>query len=391
MDVYAQKLRWKLYLLLLGVIIVGVSVAYTQWLADRLSIVEQNNARFWVMAQQDINDIDDETSLYCDLTLQQEILTSNTTIPVLIVNEQGGIDDAINWGEEHDTNFTYLRAQLDRMVKNGVEPIQSFGVQLYFGESRVLQQLRFFPLAQILLIFVFILLGYVGFNSARRAEQNRVWVGMAKETAHQLGTPVSAIVGWIEHLRVTKEGDEEVQDILDELQNDVGRLELIADRFSKIGSMPELRSVNIYTELHSCREYMQKRAPRKVVFDFPAPDAGSLQVSINPPLFDWVIENLLRNSLDAMEGKGTITATVYEQNRYVCIDIADTGKGIPSGKYKTVFQPGYTTKKRGWGLGLSLAKRIIEEYHKGKIFVKSSEEQRGSVFTIALPNARQGR
>ena len=388
MDIIVQKSRWKLYLLVLGVGIVAFSVGYTQFLADRLSVVEQNNARFWVMAQQDINDIDDETSLYCDLTLQQEILTSNTTIPVLIVNEQGGIDDAINWGEGLDTNYTYLRGQLDRMVKNGVEPIQSFGVQLYFGESRILQQLRYFPIMQILLIGAFVSLGYIGFNSARRAEQNRVWVGMAKETAHQLGTPVSAIVGWIEHLRAAKEGDEEVHDILDELQNDVGRLELIADRFSKIGSMPELKSVNIYSELHTCREYMEKRAPRKVVFDFPAPDAGSLQVFINAPLFDWVIENLLRNALDAMEGRGTITATVYEQNRYVYVDIADTGKGIPSGKYKTVFQPGYTTKKRGWGLGLSLAKRIIEEYHKGKIFVKSSEEHRGTIFTIALPKAR---
>lgn len=388
MDIIVQKSRWKLYLLVLGVAIVAFSVGYTQFLADRLSVVEQNNARFWVMAQQDINDIDDETSLYCDLTLQQEILTSNTTIPVLIVNEQGGIDDAINWGEGLDTNYTYLRGQLDRMVKNEVEPIQSFGVQLYFGESRILQQLRYFPMMQILLIGAFVSLGYIGFNSARRAEQNRVWVGMAKETAHQLGTPVSAIVGWIEHLRAAKEGDEEVNDILDELQNDVGRLELIADRFSKIGSMPELKSVNIYSELHTCREYMEKRAPRKVVFDFPAPDAGSLQVFINAPLFDWVIENLLRNALDAMEGRGTITATVYEQNRYVYVDIADTGKGIPSGKYKTVFQPGYTTKKRGWGLGLSLAKRIIEEYHKGKIFVKSSEEQRGTIFTIALPKAR---
>jgi signal transduction histidine kinase len=388
MDIFAQKSRWKLTLLLMGIVIVGFSVGYTQFLADRLSVVEQNNARFWVMAQQDINDIDDETSLYCDLTLQQEILTSNTTIPVLIVNEQGGIDDAINWGEGRDTNYTYLRGQLDRMIKNGVEPIQSFGVELYFGESRVLQQLRYFPLVQIMLIFVFVTLGYLGFNSARRAEQNRVWVGMAKETAHQLGTPVSAIVGWIEHLRAAREEDEEVRDILDELQNDVGRLELIADRFSKIGSMPELKSVNVYSELHTCREYMQKRAPRKVVFDFPAPDAGSLQVFINAPLFDWVIENLLRNALDAMEGKGTITATVYEQNRYVCIDISDTGKGIPSGKYKTVFQPGYTTKKRGWGLGLSLAKRIIEEYHKGKIFVKASEEQQGTTFTIALPKVR---
>ncbi len=385
MDIYLKKSRWKLYLALLGLAIVVISMLYTSNLARRLAVVEQNNARFWVMAQQDINDMDDEMSLYCDMTLQQEILTSNSTIPVLIVNEQGGIDDAVNWGGGLDTNFIYLQGQLEKLRNEGIEPIQSFGVQLYFGESRILRQLRFFPVIQFMLFGAFILFGYIGFNAARRAEQNRVWVGLAKETAHQLGTPITAIVGWIEHLKMAREGDEEVNDILEELNNDVNRLELIADRFSKIGSMPELREVNLYTELDACREYMEKRAPRKVSFHFPAADEGEVRVAVNPPLFAWVIENLLRNALDAMEGKGEISARIYEDGRYVCVDISDTGKGIPSGKFKTVFQPGYTTKKRGWGLGLSLAKRIVEQYHRGRIFVKHSEENKGTTFTISLP------
>jgi signal transduction histidine kinase len=208
---------------------------------------------------------------------------------------------------------------------------------------------------------------------------------MAKETAHQLGTPTSAIVGWIEHLRLIREEDEEVQEVIGELENDVHRLGLIADRFSKIGSSPELQPIDIYDELEKSRVYMEKRAPRKVSFDFPGIAQAPLLVYINPPLFDWVVENLLRNALDAMEGKGKLTAEIYHDQDNVYVDISDTGKGIPANKFKTVFQPGYTTKKRGWGLGLSLAKRIIEEYHSGKIFVKRSEEGHGATFTIQLP------
>ncbi|MCB0637391.1 MAG: HAMP domain-containing histidine kinase [Lewinella sp.] len=383
MDIYTRKSRWKIYLALVGLAIVVISILYTGYLARRLALVEQNNVRFYVMAQEDINDMDDEAFEYCDPTLQLEILTSNTTIPVLITNERGGIDWYANWPDSTDS---FLQQQLDRLKDAGVEPIPSaFGTNIYFDESTVLKQLRFFPVVQFLLIGAFIVFGYVGFNSARRAEQNRVWVGMAKETAHQLGTPISAILAWIEHLRLIRPDDGEVLEVLDELNNDIGRLDLIADRFSKIGSAPKLDTVNIYTELDACRRYMERRAPRKVQFNFPEAEAGELNVSINPHLFDWVIENLLRNALDAMDGQGEISADVYEDAQNVFIDLTDTGKGIPSGKHKTVFRPGYTTKRRGWGLGLSLAKRIIEQYHSGKIFVKRSEEGKGTTFTISLP------
>jgi hypothetical protein len=383
MDIYTRKSRWKVYLALVGVAIVAISILYTGYLARELAKVEQNNVRFFVMAQEDINDMDDEAFEYCDPTLQLEILTSNNTIPVLITNERGGIDWAVNWP---DSNEGYLLKQLELLKEKGVEPIpSSFGTNIYFAESTILKQLRYFPFVQFLLIGAFIIFGYVGFNSARRAEQNRVWVGMAKETAHQLGTPISAILAWIEHLRMIREDDQEVLEVLDELNSDIDRLDLIADRFSKIGSAPKLDTVNIYAELDACRRYMERRAPRKVAFHFPAPDTGELNVHINPHLFDWVVENLLRNALDAMDGQGPITADVYEDAHYVFIDLTDTGKGIPSGRHKTVFRPGYTTKRRGWGLGLSLAKRIIEQYHRGKIFVKRSEEGKGTTFTISLP------
>jgi len=221
------------------------------------------------------------------------------------------------------------------------------------------------------------------FNSSRKAEQNRVWAGMAKETAHQLGTPISAIIAWIEHLKLLNEGQEEQLEIVEELRNDVTRLELVADRFSKIGSEPDLKRINIVEELIKCKEYMEKRSPRKVSFDFP--EIGPHDVMINEHLFDWVVENLMRNSLDAMDGKGVISARVYDLGNQINIDISDTGKGIPSSKFGKVFKPGYSTKQRGWGLGLSLAKRIIQDYHKGVIFIKSSKVGEGTTFTIKLP------
>jgi signal transduction histidine kinase len=244
-----------------------------------------------------------------------------------------------------------------------------------------------FPYVQFFLIACFVGFGYFALNAARRAEQNRIWVGLAKETAHQLGTPISAMVGWTEHLRLMYADQPEILEVADELEKDVDRLEMVATRFSKIGSEPELKNVNIYEQVAQVSSYMSKRAPRKVTFDFPAANISDLRVNVNPLLFDWVIENLLRNGLDALEGKGALTGEIIEEPNRVVINIMDTGKGIPPGKFSSVFKPGYTTKQRGWGLGLSLAKRIIEEYHQGKIFVKESELGKGTTFCITLPKA----
>jgi two-component sensor histidine kinase len=384
MDIYTRKSRWKLYLAVAGIVIVAISMVYTNYLTNKLAKEEQSKAQIYAMALEDLNDFaeDEEAMQYCDVTLHLQIIASNTTIPAIIVNERGKIISSIN---VRDSSETALLKEIDKMNASGFEPIKGFANSIYYKESNLLRQLRFYPFIQLILIAAFVGFGYMGFNSSRKAEQNRVWVGMAKETAHQLGTPISGIVAWVEHLKILREGDEETQEILIELRNDISRLELIADRFSKIGSAPKLEAINVYEELEKCRAYMQRRASRKVSFEFPETNLPAQTVHINPPLFDWVVENLLRNALDAMGGKGFIRAEVYDDSDFVYIDVSDSGKGIPPGKFKTVFQPGYTTKKRGWGLGLSLAKRIIEEYHSGKIFVKRSEEGEGTTFTIQLP------
>ena len=382
--------RYPLYLAVLGLVIVVASVWYTNRLANQLSVIEENYVRFYEASMRDITNFDntgDGMGLDADVTTQLEIIGSNTTVPAIIALPDGSYQSAINWGgRENDTS--YMLAQLADLKENGKPPIAlPFGELMYFGTSTLITKLRLFPYVQLALIGTFVLIGVVGINQARRAEQNRVWVGMAKETAHQLGTPISAIMGWVEHLNLVYADDGEILEVSSELNHDVQRLKMVADRFSKIGATPELYAINIYAELDKCRAYMQKRAPRRVHFDFPPADAGDLPVSINPLLFDWVIENLLRNALDAMDGRGTITATVRQNDRNVIVDIADTGKGISARNVRKVFNPGFTTKQRGWGLGLSLVKRIVQEYHRGRITVAASQPGKGSTFRITLPRA----
>ena len=389
MDIYQKKSRWKFYLAAAGILIASLSMFYTNYLVKKLEEEENKKIKIWATANERLNNapLNDTTS---DYTLHTEILEANTTIPVILVNDGGGIDGVRNFGEQKDIDPNFLtsdelKKELAAIKAEGIPPISIDGFKIYHKFSKILILLKYFPLVQFILIAAFILFGYLGFSNARRAEQNQVWVGMAKETAHQLGTPISAILGWIDHLKMMHEGNEANDEILSELNKDVDRLGLIAERFSKIGSAPALEDINIYEELEKCREYMQKRSSRQIIFDFPTLNQTPLMAKINPPLFDWVIENLLRNSLDAMEGKGKITASIYEEPNFICIDVSDTGKGIPTNKHKTVFNPGYTTKKRGWGLGLSLAKRIIKDYHKGKIFVKKSMLNEGTTFCIKLP------
>ncbi len=380
MDLYQKKSRWKIYLAIAGVIILLISLFYTRFLANHLTRQVEKQVEVFADAQRSIKSGGDNV----DYTLAYQIIKKNNNIPVMIVQDGKTFESPVNFPRE-DT--TYLKKQLELIMKNGPPPIQinDYGQEIYYKYPPILTQLQYFPVIQLLLIGAFILFGYLTFSSSRRAEQNRVWAGMAKETAHQLGTPISGIIAWIEHLKAIREEDEEVLEVLDELGKDVNRLELVADRFSKIGSAPKLEAVNIFAELEDARAYMQRRAPRRVAFHFPDPAQSPLNVKVNSHLFNWVVENLLRNALDAMGPKGSITAEVTEDNQFVSIDFTDTGKGIPASKHKTVFQPGFTTKKRGWGLGLSLAKRIIEEYHSGKIFVKRSEENVGTTFTIKLP------
>lgn len=389
MDIYKQKSRWKIYLAIAGLVIVAISLVYTKYLTDLLAEEELKKSRNLELAYEYVGGNHDPDGFQCDVTFQSNFLTDNDNIPTIVVYQDGNIEGR-NYGEANDTNLVFLNKKVEELEAKGIEPTviatEYLGdLKLYFEHSKILTLLQYYPFIQFILIAAFIAFGYIAFSNSRRAEQNRVWAGMAKETAHQLGTPISGMVAWIEHLRMMKEGDEEVNEILDELNKDIDRLNLVADRFSKIGSAPELKEANIYDHIEEIRVYMQRRAPRRVVFEFPDPESTPLTVNINAHLFVWVVENLLRNSLDAMGGTGKISAEVYEDNRYVYVDLSDTGHGIPPNKMKTVFQPGYSTKKRGWGLGLSLAKRIIEDYHLGKIFVKKSIVDEGTTFTIQLP------
>ncbi len=384
-NIYSIKSRWKIYLGLAGLLIVLLSLAYTFYLSEKIKTEERHKVQHIALAIQTVQD----TTSY--LTLVSKILQDNETTPLILVNDRGGIDYGQNFGKDKETDTTFLRKELDIIIKNGGQPFvvsDQYNTQyIYYKQSKLLTQLNYMPVIQLLLISTFIILGYLAFSAARETEQNLVWVGMAKETAHQLGTPITAIVAWIEHLKMVNPDDEMTQNIVNELQKDVTRLELIAERFSKVGSTPDLVPTNLHEELQKVMDYMGARSPKRMKFSLEA-EQEQIMGNINAPLFDWVIENLIRNALDAMEGKGSIAIQLKVVEQKIIITISDTGKGIPSGKLKTIFNPGYTTKKRGWGLGLSLSKRIIESYHSGKIFVKSSTVGKGTTFEIELPLKR---
>ncbi len=408
LDIHRQSSRWKFYLAVIGIAIVIISAVYTNYLVGEFQKQEEVNVDLYRQATELIStdvgfDSLPENGGIKDFILKMSAF-QNISMPFILTNDRFDITDARGFSPQIDTygivmsrDSAFLYNELYSLIRANKRPMYIRGSdneviqKIYYTDSRNLKLLKYYPLFQFILITLFIVFGYLGFNSTRRNEQNRVWVGMAKETAHQLGTPIAAIMGWIEHLKINHEEDEMTQEIVKELENDVTRLTLVADRFSKIGSDPELEPTNIYEAIDRCRIYMEKRAPRKVKFDFPKLKSENgtpqyLGVKLNNHLFDWVIENLIRNALDAMEdGQGTIAAHISEEANWVIIDISDTGKGIPVGKNKAVFQPGFTTKKRGWGLGLSLAKRIIENYHGGKIFVKDSVLGKGATFSIKLP------
>lgn len=382
-DIYQQRSYWKAILAIFGGVILIITVLYSNYLARNLVENEQKNARLYTSALEfSLNNADYDN----DFSLPMQI-TSEFPLPCIIEYEEG-TREAWNFDNSGQpiTDEAFIKEKIDEFLSEGKTPISSelATLKVYYFNSKLLQYIKFYPLVQILLIGSYIGLGYFIFNSSRKAEQNRVWAGMAKETAHQLGTPISAILGWIDHLRTMSDEQEEYKEVLDELEKDVDRLNLVADRFSKIGSSPELKNTNLNVLLEEVLAYMQRRASRKVEFLPLRTERADHYALVNDHLFQWVVENLIRNALDAMDGKGQLEAHVYEEDSLIAIDITDSGKGIPAGKFKTVFQPGYSTKQRGWGLGLSLAKRIIENYHNGKIYVKSSKPGEGTTFTIKL-------
>lgn len=386
MSLFSNNNYWKIILMILGSAILVLTILYSNFLADSLKKNEEKNINILQEALKEIIKIGQSENIDSeqDLTFLTNIRDS-FPLPIIYEDDMGVLEGQ-NFSEDDMADPEFLEKKKKEFLDSGGVPIDGTGyaAKIYCFNSPLLGYIKLFPLVQGLLVGLYIALGYFIFNSSRKAEQNRVWAGMAKETAHQLGTPISAILGWIEYLKDSYAEQPDQMDVLKELTKDVDRLELVADRFSKIGSEPVLQSSNVYAELLEVKDYLQRRASRKIVFNFDAPKED-IFVMINKHLFAWVIENLIRNSLDAMDGKGTISCKVYRQNNYVCIDLSDTGHGIHPNKFKSVFKPGYSTKKRGWGLGLSLAKRIIEEYHKGKIYVKSSKPNEETTFGIWLP------
>lgn len=316
-----------------------------------------------------------------------DIVANSASLPVLLVDNNNKVIASGNI-DEKDLLPENIATTISNMAKEN-QPVQldlgdSSTKTLYYQHSTILKQLKAFPFIQLFLFGILIAVAYLGFSSARNAEQNRVWVGMAKETAHQLGTPISSLSAWVDYLKEMPE-EASKSNFINEVEKDVNRLTLIAERFSKIGSKSDLQALKVRETLEKIVAYMDKRSSDKVTFSIEM-ENEDLQFNINEALFNWVIENLIKNALDAMEGVGNITIRAFESSKNIVVDVMDTGKGIPKNKFETVFQPGYSTKKRGWGLGLSLVKRIIDNYHKGKIYVKESSEK-GTTFRIKLPKA----
>ena len=382
-SIYDSRQRLKYLFILIATLIAIVSVFVSDKLVKSLAQEERQKVEIWAEAQRMIAT---ETN-GSNMALILKILESNTTIPVLWCNEKDSVIAEKNIDLPEKDSDLFLKNKV-RELKSKNPPIlidmQDGTFQyLYYDDSIILKRLLIYPYAQLTVVFIFILIAFLALASAKKAEQNKVWVGLSKETAHQLGTPISSLIAWVEYLR-TKEID---PSLLGEMEKDVKRLEMIAERFSKIGSNPDPTPVNISNSIQMALNYMETRISAKVKIYTHLPDNPVL-VLMNDSLFAWVIENLTKNAVDAMEGQGEITFQVEERDKTVRIDITDSGKGIPKSKYKTVFNPGYTTKKRGWGLGLSLVKRIIESYHGGKIFVKNSEVGKGTTFRIELRKYR---
>lgn len=396
MNPYEKKRRWKFFLLVFAIVIGTASVFYSDFFVKKMEREEKVSFQLYVkVTEQSLQMYDDNR--YTDLI---ETITQNTKLPVIMTDGDGeinayqGLDSTkTNYDFEKQGNKTYDPRYFDRELRKMKEqhpgtPIIGLDGKIwhiYHKDSSTLTQLRYFPFIQLGVIGLFLLTAYVAFSSARRSEQDQVWVGMAKETAHQLGTPISSLMAWVELMK--SRFDAEDDPLIAEMENDIKRLEVITDRFSKIGSKPVLEDHVVYTVINNFIQYFKLRTSDKVIFTITGDD--QVRALLNVPLFDWVTENLLKNAANAIENEGSITVNIIEHlaKEEVFIDITDTGKGIPRSKFDTVFQPGYTTRKRGWGLGLSLTRRIVENYHSGQIFVKESELGKGTTFRIILKSS----
>ena len=384
---WVQRNKSIKYLLMLAAIgIAAFFLVFSHSLVEELKQESSSKMAVWADAMAALNNADENT----DLDLVLSVLNDNSTIPVIVRNAHGDIEQYRNITVRESSSqdsIDYLRRCAERMKKKGYFIRINYNdtpdgyMEIIYEDSTVLKKLAVFPYVQIAILLVFVIVIIVTLLHLKRAEQNRVWIGLTKETAHQLGTPISSLMAWEEILKESYPDDP----VLPEMGKDIARLQLIADRFSKVGSQPEIQSTDLKEVLWHVTDYMTKRLPHgKVTLQCHFPHTAVV-APLCPPLFEWVVENLCKNAVDAMTSKGEIGITLFPPvDGVIAIDVWDTGRGIPKNKFRTIFDPGYTTKKRGWGLGLSLSKRIIEEYHHGRIYVKSSDAEKGTVFRIEL-------
>ena len=379
--------RKRFYFIAAAILIALFSLIVSHSLVSELSNEERDKVRIWSEALNVVSNADDDT----DLTLVLSVLNSNRTIPVMVFGSDSVVQTYRNISIDVADSLAslakkaaifrkykdrHIRIELDASHKVAAE--NNF-VDVYYDDSLLLKKLAYYPFIQLTVVIIFMCIAIFALLSSKKSEQNKVWVGLSKETAHQLGTPISSLMAWIDSLSSKYPTD----DLLPEMNKDVTRLQMIADRFSKIGSLPKPEPHQLKGVIEAATAYVSRRVSNKVVFKLNYPNED-IMVWLNVPLFSWVVENLCKNAIDAMDGQGTICVDVLTDDHKVYIDFSDTGKGMVKSNYKSVFKPGFTTKKRGWGLGLSLAKRIIEEYHQGKIYVKRSELNNGTTFRIEL-------
>jgi signal transduction histidine kinase len=375
-----RYLNWKTILAVLALLIVATTLQYTNQLAGKLAAEERRDVESWADAIKTLVSVKPDQ----DLSFALHIIEQNTSIPVIQTNSNNRVLHVQNIDTAGVKNpDAFLQRKLAEFRSIHPPIVIDFGSDsnyLYYGESYLLRELRMFPYVQLLIILLFLGVLIYALTTAHRAIQNQVWVGLSKETAHQLGTPLTSMEGWVELLAMEQGEDHET---VQEMRKDLERLKLVADRFSKVGSTPVLGEEDVNQRIEEMVSYMQKRAPESVAIQYQSIEQPVL-IALNGPLFDWVLENLMRNALDAMDGKGRLNVQLKDHKTYVIIDVTDTGKGISQKNIRKVFKPGFSTKKRGWGLGLSLSKRIIEHYHKGTLRVKESTEGKGTTFRIQI-------
>ena len=376
--------RNRVVVIFVGVALGAMSLLYTNDMARRLKQKEQHDVALWAHAMERVNR--DIMGGAMEDPLVADIMSNGNNIPFIMTNENLEVINSHLIPDEIIDHPDRLRRRTDRFTEENTPiPIRYWWSDehyhiIFYGRSALLKSLYYFPYIQILVVTVFILLGFIAFRSSKHDEQNRVWIGLAKETAHQLGTPTSSLLGWIEYLR-SQQID---QSAVDEMQKDLAHLMKIVDRFSKIGSETTLAPANINEVVGESVMYFRKRIPRNVTLDYNGLAIAPVRANINAALFEWVVENLMKNSLDALQGHGALVVNISSDDKYVMIDVRDTGKGIPKSNWKRIFEPGFTTKTRGWGLGLSLSRRIVEDYHQGRIAVVDSEIGKGTTIRITL-------